>query len=58
MKKKHKQNRELSTVLCDDLEGWNGREGWRLKREEIYIYLWLIHSVVPKKPGLPWWLRW
>ena len=30
------QHRELSSVLCDDLEGWDG-EG-RLKREEIYVY--------------------
>ena len=26
------------TQLNDDLEGWDGREG-RLKREEIYLYL-------------------
>lgn len=24
---------------CDDLEGWNGRKGERLKREGIYIYI-------------------
>ena len=29
--------------LLDDLKGWDGRVGGRLKREEIYVYLWLIH---------------
>ena len=31
---------KLSSVLCDDLEGWDG--GWvggRLKRAGIYVYL-------------------
>ena len=29
-------NRELSSVLCDDLEGWDGRMGGRERR---YIYV-------------------
>ena len=34
-------------MLCEYLEGWDGvGVGRRLKREEIYIYLWLIHVVV------------
>ena len=34
-------HRELSSMLCGDLEGWDGNEGvgGRLKREEIYVYL-------------------
>ena len=36
--------RKLKQGLCINLEGWDGREmGRRLKREEIYAYLWLIH---------------
>ena len=27
-----------------------------LKRERIYVYIWLTHSVVQKKPGLSRWL--
>ena len=35
--------RELKQGLCDNLEGWDGREmGGRLGREEIWVYLWLI----------------
>ena len=30
-------------VLCDDLEGWNGEVEGRLKREGMYVYIWLIH---------------
>ena len=41
--------RKLSLVLCDDLEGWNGRMGGRLKREGMYVYTWLIHDVVQQK---------
>ena len=26
-------------MLCDDLEGWDGGERERLKRERIYIYM-------------------
>ena len=30
----------LSSVLCDDLEGWDGQVvRGRLKRERIYIYI-------------------
>ena len=36
-------------MLCDDLEGW-GVGGGRLKREGIYIYLWLIYVDVQQKP--------
>lgn len=35
-------NRELSSALCDDLEGRDGGCG----REGIYVYIWLIHVVV------------
>ena len=31
------QHREPSLVLCDDLEGWAGRRGWRLRREELEL---------------------
>ena len=34
-------NRELSSVICDDLEGRDGGG-----REGICVYLWLIHTVV------------
>ena len=34
-------------VLCEDLEGWRGG---RLRREGIYIHLYLIYVVVQKKP--------
>ena len=43
------QHRELSSVLCDDLEGGMG-VGWRLKREGICVCLWLIRVVVQQKP--------
>ena len=37
-------------VLCDDLEGWDGKGvGARLKREGIYVYTQLIHFVVQQK---------
>ena len=36
-------------VLCDDLEGRDGAWGGRLKREEIYVYVWLSHFVVQQK---------
>ena len=46
MKKHHKLNvkhRELSSVLCDDLEGWDGlgwgQVGGRLEREGLYVYV-------------------
>ena len=33
----------IGTKLNDDLEGWDGREG-RLKREEIYLYIYIADS--------------
>ena len=40
-----------NSVLCDNLEGWDGWEvGRRLKREGTYIYLWLIHADIWQKP--------
>ena len=33
----------IGTQLNDDLEGWDGREG-RLKREEIYLYIYIADS--------------
>ena len=39
--------RKLKQGLCINLEGGMGREmGGRLKREGIYVYLWLIHVEV------------
>ena len=39
--------RKLKQGLCINLEGGMGREmGGRFKREEIYVYLWLIHVEV------------
>ena len=38
------KHKELSSVLCDDLAGWDGewRVGGRSKREGIYVYIQLI----------------
>ena len=37
--------RILKQGLCIHREGWDGEgDGGRLKREEIYVYLWLIHA--------------
>ena len=42
--------RELSLVLCDDLQGCDARvRGGQLKREGIYVYIWVIHGAVQKK---------
>ena len=30
------QQRELSFVLCDDLDGWDGGTGGKLKRDVMY----------------------
>ena len=38
----------LNTVLCDNLEGWDG-VGERFKREGTYVYLRLIHTVIRQK---------
>ena len=35
----HGLHRLLSLVLCDDLEGWDGGVGGRLKWEGIYVYI-------------------
>ena len=33
--------RELSPLLCDNLEGWDGWEvGGRINREGTWVYLW------------------
>ena len=44
--------REIGSVLCDHLEGWD-REGWRETQEGgdmgIYVYVQLIHSVIQQK---------
>ena len=38
-------------MLCEYLEGWGGvGAGGRLKTEGIYIYLWLINTVIWQKP--------
>ena len=39
-------------MLCVDLEEEHGGGvvGGRVKREEIYVYLWLIYVVVWQKP--------
>ena len=38
-------------VLCDNLEGWGGvGDGEGFRREESYVYLWLIHVDVWQKP--------
>jgi len=36
-------------VLCDDLEGWDGVVGGRLKKEGICVYIELIHIVLQQK---------
>ena len=41
-------HRQLS-LLSGDLEGWTKRVGGRLKKERIYVYLWLIRVVVQDK---------
>ena len=39
--------RKLKQGLCINLEGWDGEGmGGRLKRDGIYVYLWLIHGEV------------
>ena len=40
-------------MLRDDLEGWEGRRKEGLKRERIYVYLWLIRVVLWQKPTQP-----
>ena len=39
--------RELKQGLCNNIEGWKGREmRRRFKRERTCVYLWLIHVEV------------
>ena len=51
-------SRELGSVLCDDLEGWDrgGGVGGRPKKEGIYVHIKMIHVDVQQKQGLPGWL--
>ena len=41
-------------MLCNDLEGWDGRVGERLKREGIFVFIWLIYIVVQQKLTQHW----
>ena len=50
--------RELSSVLCDDLQGWDGEGGRGAQREGIYIYIYvciyrasLVAQVVKNLPA-------
>ena len=43
------EHRDLSSVLYEDLEGFDGRVGARLRREVIHAFLQLIHIVVQQK---------
>ena len=37
-------------MLCDDLDGWDGGGGWvGGPKGEIYVYIYLIHSVIQQK---------
>ena len=41
--------RGLNLVLCDDLEGWDGRR--REAREEgVYVHIQWVHFIVQQKP--------
>ena len=45
-------NRELNSVLCDNLDLWDGKEvGGRFKKEGTYVYQWLIHVDIWQKPA-------
>ena len=55
------QHREVSVVHCDNLEEWNRETaGGRLKREGIYVYLWLIleKAMAPHSSTLAWRIPW
>ena len=39
-------HRELSLALCDNLEGKDRVVRAKLKREETYVHLWLVHTVI------------
>ena len=43
------QHRELSPVLCDNLEGWDGLRGELQERGDICA-LWLTHVLIWQKP--------
>ena len=46
------QHREISSVLCDELEGWDregGREAQKGEDMGIYVYIQLIQLVVQQK---------
>lgn len=36
-------------MLWDEVEGWDGGVGGRLKKEGLYVYIWQIHVVVQQK---------
>ena len=39
--------RKLKLGFCIKLEGWDGEgDGGRVKREGIYVHLWLIHAEI------------
>ena len=40
----------LSSVLCGDLDEWDGEVGGKIKRKGIYVYILLIHFAVQQKP--------
>ena len=42
-------HRELSAMLCDDLEKGRWQVEGRLKRKGIHVYIELIHIVVREK---------
>ena len=42
--------RELSLVLCDAPDGWDGKMRGRLQREGTDVYLRLIHVAIQQKP--------
>ena len=43
--------RSSNPVFCDNLDGWNGIGGGKeVQERETYVYLWLIHVDVWKKP--------
>ena len=47
------EQRELSSVLCDDLEGWDEGLGGRRKREGMDVHIQLSHTAVHQKLTQP-----
>lgn len=46
-------SQHITVSKCDAtlfLEGWDGRVGGRLKREEVHVYSQLSHAVLQQKP--------